>query len=193
MSRLFSVSLVLGAVLLLGGPAAAADLYANSEWAAMASDRQASRVGDSLTVVIFENAVASNTAQNGTDRQTRLAGQISGGSLSETGQLSLEGDLERRGQTARSGKIVAQISVTVDAILPNGDLRVSGQQLLSINGERTHLRLKGRVRRADISSGNSVLSTRLADVEIDYDGTGFVTRGSKPGIVDRIFGWLGLL
>jgi flagellar L-ring protein precursor FlgH len=38
-----------------------------------------------------------------------------------------------------------------------------------------------------------VLSSRLADAAIDYDGSGFVTRSAKPGIVARIFNLLGLL
>lgn len=186
---------IAGATLLtIAAPGAlATDLFAGGAWPALAADRQASQAGDTLTVLVYETAVATNASQNGTDRRTRLAGQVSGGSLDERGAVSLEGDLDRRGQTSRSGKIVAQISVTVDEVLPNGDLRVSGRQILNINGERTHLRLKGRVRRADISTANTVFSTRLADVEIDYDGSGFVTRGSRPGVVDRVFGWLGLL
>lgn len=180
--------------LLSAGTASAADLYAKGEWPALASDRQANQVGDSLTVLIFETATATNTTQSGTDRQTRLAGQVSGGpSFNESGQLSLNGAFDGRGQTGRSGRIVAQISVVVDEVLPNGDLHVSGEQFLNINGERTRLKLKGRVRRADISAANAVVSTRLADVVIDYDGSGFTSRSAKPGILNRIFNMLGLL
>lgn len=180
--------------LFAAAPTVAADLYARGEWPALASDRQASQVGDSLTVLIFENAIASNSAQIGTDRGSRVAGNVSGGqTFNESGQLALSGEFDGRGQTARSGKIVAQISVVVDAVLPNGDLHVSGEQLLNINGERTRLKLKGRVRRADITASNAVISTRLADVTIDYDGSGFVSRSARPGMVNRIFNWLGLL
>ena len=175
------------------GAAQADDLYAKGDFAALASDRQASRIGDTLTVLIFESATATNTSQNGTDRQTRVAGQIQGGpSFNETGQLSVSGEFDARGQTVRSGRIVAQISVTVVEVLPNGDLRVAGEQLLNLNGERTRLKLRGRVRRADIGANNSVTSARLADAAIDYDGSGFVSRSARPGIVNRIFNWLGL-
>lgn len=175
------------------GTGAADDLYSKGEFAALASDRQARGVGDIVTVLIFESATASNTAQNGTDRSTRVAGQIQGGqTFNESGQLSVNGEFDTRGQTARSGRIVAQISVSVIEVLPNGDLKVSGEQMLNINGERTRLKLRGRVRRADIGAGNVVTSTRLADVFIDYDGSGFVSKGAKPGIVNRIFNWLGL-
>src|SRR5690606_30946312 len=97
------------------------------------------------------------------------------------------------GRRDRSGKIIAQIGVVVDEVLPNGDLHVSGEQILNIDGDRTRIQLKGRVRRADIASNNTVLSSRLADVLIDYDGRGFVTRGAGPGILTRIFSFLGLV
>jgi flagellar L-ring protein precursor FlgH len=37
-----------------------------------------------------------------------------------------------------------------------------------------------------------VLSSRIADAMINYDGRGFVSRSAKPGIVNRIFSFLGL-
>ena len=87
--------------------------------------------------------------------------------------------------------MVAQISVTIVRVLPNGDFQVSGEQQLNINGDKTNIRIKGRVRQADISN-NAVLSTRLADAVIDYDGTGFVSRSAKAGFLTRVFNWLGL-
>jgi len=80
----------------------------------------------------------------------------------------------------------------VESVLPNGDFQVAGQQTLVISGERTFIRLRGRVRRADISSGNAIVSTRLADAQIDYDGSGYVSRSGRPGPATRIFSWLGL-
>ena len=78
-------------------------------------------------------------------------------------------------------------------MLPNGDLRVAGDQTISINGEAAHIAIRGRVRRVDITSENVVLSTRLADVLIDYNGSGFVSRQAAPGPIARIFNWLGVL
>ena len=89
--------------------------------------------------------------------------------------------------------MVAQIGVVVDAVLPNGDLRVSGEQVLKINGETTRIKLRGRVRPGDIGRDNAVVSNRLADVTIDYDGSGFLARSARPGILGQIFSMLGLM
>ena len=185
---------IAGLVLAMPIGVAAADLYRHDAWPALTSDRVARHVGDTLTILIYENAVASNSAQNGSKKNSRVAGQISAGSsLDESGQIEFGGNFDGASQTGRAGKMVAQISVTVDELLLNGDLHVSGEQSLKINGERTNIKLRGRVRPADISANNAILSTRLADAAIDYDGTGFVSRGVKPGIVTRIFAFLGLL
>jgi len=173
--------------------AAAADLYSPSVWPALASDRPASRVGDSLTVVIDETSTASDSARNGTKKTSHFGGQIgAGSSLNGSASLDMGSNFDGSGQTQRVHKMVASISVVVDEILPNGDLHVSGAQALKINGERTNIRLKGRVRPADIDSDNTVLSTRLADATIDYDGTGFIDNNVRPGILTRVVSWLGL-
>ena len=185
------------ALLSVAGGAMAEDLYRHDNWAALASDRRASAVGDILTVVVLENSTATNAAQTGTSRDSRLGGNISAGhsgsGINEGASLGLSGSFGGNGQTSRSGRMVAQISVRVDSIYPNGDLAISGAQALNISGERTNIRIRGRVRPADIAGDNSVLSARIADAQIDYEGSGFVSRSARPGLFQRIFSFLGLM
>jgi flagellar L-ring protein precursor FlgH len=175
------------------GAASAADLFKAGSWPALAADPKAAVVGDSLTVVVIESASASNSTLNGSKKGTRLSGQVAYGSNAEAAALALSGDSEGGGQTGRSGRMVAQIGVVVEEVLPNGDLRVSGKHTLKINGEITHIRLRGRIRPMDIAGDNSIISNRLAEAEIEYDGSGFLTRSARPGIVGQIFNLLGLL
>ncbi|KSB91858.1 hypothetical protein AS593_07485 [Caulobacter vibrioides] len=174
-------------------PAAAADLYKPGTGASLAADRVARQVGDSLTVLVYESSAASNTIQRGNSKKTRVAGEIGGQRQTDTARLELDGSYTGSGQTARTGKLVAQISVTVDQVLPNGDFLISGNQLLTVNAERTTIKIKGRVRPADISSANTVLSSRIGDAMIDYDGAGFASRSAQPGPLTRIFNRLGLM
>jgi flagellar L-ring protein precursor FlgH len=183
----------LAAVLVLtAGAASATDLYTPGSWPSLASDRRPERPGDSLTVVIYENSTAVNSAQNGSRRSNQIAGRVTSGSTQKSASGSLGGDFDAAAQTERAGKLVAQISVTVESVAPNGDLVVSGEQMLNISGEHTRIHLRGRVRPADISGDNTVLSTRLADAAIDYDGAGFVSRRAGPGVVNHVLTWLGL-
>lgn len=171
---------------------AAAQTY-QPGWSALASDRRAAAVGDSLTVVVVEASSAATSAQSGSRRDTRLSGSISaGGQVDQSGGLGLQGGFDGRGQQSRSGRLLAQIGVVVEDILPNGDLRVAGAQTIDIDGERTAIRISARVRPADISGDNTVLSSRLADAHIVYDGDGVLARGGRPGPFNRILSWFGL-
>lgn len=184
---------MVAAVLSLTASAAMADnLYTPGSWSAMASDRLAEKVGDSLTVVIQEASQASDSTQIAHDGKGGLFGRYLSGSNKNNGQAGLSGDynVETSGQHGRSGHMAAQISVVVDEVLPNGDLHVSGDQMININGEKTQIHLKGRVRRADISSSNTVFSTSLADATIVYGGPGLTGNKDKPGVFHRMFSWM---
>lgn len=181
------------AAALLWTPSGPASAQAMSSWSSLASDRTAAAVGDSLTVVVLETSSAASSAQSASRRDTRLAGSVNaGGAVAESGGVGLQGAFDGRGQISRSGRLIAQVGVTVVEVLANGDLRVAGRQTLDIDGERTAIRLTGRVRPADIAGDNSVLSSRLADAEITYDGDGALLRSGTPGLLNRILSWFGL-
>ncbi len=178
----------------LSTPAFSTNLFPHDNWAALASDRRPERVGDTITIIISENQQASNTVRKGSRKRNAIDGKISAGkALNETASLSLGGTYDGEGTNARSDRVLAQLTATVTQVEPNGDLRVSGWQRLNINGESTNIKVSGRLRRDDISSENTVLSSRLADAMIDYNGRGFASRSAKPGVVTRLFNWLGIL
>jgi len=191
--RLGAVALLVAGCILPTASALAADLYPHDGWAALASDRAARKPGDLLTVLIDESATASDSADSSSQKSSVINGQVSAGPLfGGSGSLDLSSGSDNTGATHRSGTMVGQITAIVDDVLPNGDLHIAGSQVLNINGEKTKIGIRGRVRQADISQANVVLSSRVADAMIDYDGAGFVSRSAKPGIITRLFQWLGL-
>lgn len=173
-------------------PAKAANLYRGSNWAALSADRRASQVGDILNVVIFQAAEATNSAQNNSRRSTDVGGSLSAGSINESANLQFGGGYSGRGEVRRSERLIAQMSVVIQSVLPNGDFVVAGEQLMRVNGETTRIGVRGRVRPTDITRDNTLLSSRIADAEINYNGRGFVTRSARPGLISRIFSFLGL-
>lgn len=177
---------------LSAAPASAEDLYHRSPWAALAADHRAAAVGDALTVVVYQDTQATNSTKSDSKRSTQLGGSIGAGHLNESGNLQFGGGYTGGGAVQRQDKIVAQITVSVRAVYPNGDLDVSGEQHLRLNGETTLIGIEGRVRPDDILADNRVLSSRIADARIIYDGHGFVSRSAKPGLVARVFRFLGL-
>ena len=161
----------------------AQSLYDAKTFRPFTADSKAFRAGDIVTIQIVENASASANADTDLKRSNsggaqlnfRSAIPIAGATATATGQF------DGGGQTARTGQLLATLSVSVREVLPNGDLLVSGEQLLVINEEQQRIDVEGRVRPQDISDTNTVLSNRVADARITYVGEGDLANRQKPG------------
>lgn len=175
-------------------PAAAESLYQEGSFQPLTADNKAFRVGDSLTVQVFENSSATSSADTDTRRKNDLSGSVThnGGKLVGQFGIGIAGDFDGGGRTQRTNRLLATLSVTVLEVLPNRDLRVAGEQQLMVNDELQKVNLEGRVRPQDISTGNVVLSTRLADARITYVGEGDVSDRARRSAWRRILDWLGL-
>jgi len=191
-----SSATLLALCLAVAAPCQAADLFDPSTYQAMTSDKRALRTGDALTVLVYEDSSASSTADTSTNTSAGLRTDFSRTNGARNGfQAGVGDDYGGRGgedRIQRSGRLLAQLSVPVQEVLPNGDLVVAGEQRIDVNGEKTNIKLKGRVRPQDIASNNTVLSSRLADVSIEYIGDGYLSDRSRPGLIPRVLAWLGL-
>ena len=170
----------------------ASDLTIDPHWTAMASDRRASAVGDAVSVLIYENAQATNSESTSATRSRNLTSTFTAASRNRGGQIGLDGSSSGTGQTGRSAQMIAQIGVVVDQLLPNGTLHISGEQSITINGKKTRISLRGIIRTADISSNNTVVSTAISEAFIEYGGEKFNLRKGGLNSISQIFSWFGL-
>lgn len=187
--RRFGLALL---ALALQGAAMANSLYDPNGYQALTGDRKARRAGDLVTVLIFENASASTTADTSAGRDAGVSASASTTSRDWRAGIGTGNDFEGRGRTQRSGRVLGQLTVSVQEVLPNGDLVLAGIQELEINGEKQVMQLEGRVRAQDVSDANTVLSTRVADARISYAGDGVLAEHQKPGWWQRLLTLFGL-
>lgn len=174
-------------------PAACVSLYAEESFRPLTADNKAYRPGDVLTVQVYENSSASTSADTGTRRKNGLSAELShGGRAVAQTSASVGGEFDGGGKTQRVNRVLATISVTVREVLPNGDLKVAGEQLLTVNDEPQKVALEGRVRPVDVSDTNTVLSTRLADAKITMVGEGDIAERSKRPWWRRLLDGMGL-
>ena len=166
--------------------------------------RRPARVGDLVTVLIQEQANATRNAGTDLSRKSEitmgmpiLAGLMGAlksayPSLDSKSLLSAlyKNDFTGKGQTKRSGKLEATLTTRIKKLLPNGDLYVEGSKVVMINQEESHLYLSGVVRRQDIQADNTVLSTQLADAQVEYTGRGPLDGAQRPGWFSRMLNWL---
>ncbi len=160
------------------------------------SDIKAHKVGDVLTVLIYEQNRASQQVETKTEKTTKFStsGGPGVGSLDFLPLFGVDGSSkgthDGKGENIRNGSLRAKMSVTVVDIKPNGDLFIEGYRTIGISGDRETLALSGVVRPKDITSENTVDSYLIADAEIHYTGKGNATTGSRPGILIRFLNWL---
>lgn len=178
---------------LLAAPAGAESLYSEERFRALTSDHRAHRVGDALTVLVVENASASASADTSTEKRGGAGLSLSTTRRDESAAATATEDFSGGGRIQRSGRLLAQLTVSVRGIAPNGDLLVSGAQVIEVNEEKQNIVLEGRVRPVDVSEANTVLSSRIAEARITYVGDGLLGEKQKPGLISRVLSWLGLL
>ncbi|MEN9864916.1 MAG: hypothetical protein RL748_506 [Pseudomonadota bacterium] len=199
-TRLFSTApcalvllvLLVLAALLAGNSVRAGSLYQAATYQALTADQKARKAGDLITVMIFENSSASSTANTSTGRDARVGIDLVGTGKQANVSAGTANQLDGRGRTQRQGQVLAQITVSVKSVLENGDLLIAGEQLLEVNNEKQQIKLQGRVRNADVSDSNTVLSTRVADAKISYIGEGDVADRQKPSWWQRALSWFGV-
>jgi flagellar L-ring protein FlgH len=174
------------------GLAAAESLYREDSFRPLAGDNKAFRVGDIVTVQVLENSSASTSTDTSTQRRNDLrASLVTPPSHQHSFGLSTSGEFDGGGSTQRTHRLLATLTVSVRELLPNGDLQLAGEQILTVNGEQHRVNLEGRVRPHDISDANAVLSTRLADARITYVGSGDLSERQKRSVWRGVMDWLG--
>ncbi len=169
-------------------------------------DPRARRVGDILTILLIEQTDASKSATTSLEKDTTNSitnPTILGSTpnFNTPGVLPLDSnrnnnlgtslgsahDFEGEGKSAQSNSLSGSLSVTVVEVLPNGNLVVRGEKILSLNQGDEYVRVSGIVRTQDVTSTNTVLSTQIADAHISYGGSGMVADSNKLGWLARFF------
>ena len=160
------------------------------------TDIKAHKVGDILTVLIYEQNRASQKVETKTEKTTKFStkGGPGIGSLDFIPLFGVDGSTkgthDGKGENIRNGSLRARMSVTVVDVKPNGDLVVEGSRIIGISGDRESLTLTGVVRQKDVTPANTIDSYLIADAEIHYTGKGNATTGSRPGPLMRFLNWL---
>jgi flagellar L-ring protein precursor FlgH len=177
-------------MMLAAGAASADSVFNEASYRPLTSDHRSHRIGDILNVLIYETATASTSAKTDTNRSTGVGVTASDGFKKIEGDLGIKNDFEGGGTSNQTGKLVASISVTIQRILDNGDLIVSGEQYIELNNDSQLISVRGRARPEDVTTDNAILSSRLADSQIKFVGEGLLNGRSKPGLITRFFNWL---
>lgn len=176
-------------------------------------DRRARFVGDTITVVLVEKTAGSTSNADNSTRTGSAAVNIGtptvlgytprppfvipvpGGNnnigssgnfnTSFTGTSSLKTD--NKENNSNSNSFTGSITVTVIEVLPNGNLVVSGEKQIAVNGNTEFIRLSGVVNPVNISASNIVSSTQLADARIENKSKQSLDTAQLMSMLSRFF------
>lgn len=167
-------------------------IFQIGHYSPLTSGARAARVGDIITINLVERTSASKStsATTGRNGSLGLSPPLSGPlNLISAGDVNMSGDqsFTGKGETAQSNALSGELSVTVAAVYPNGNMLVQGEKALTLNRGDEKVQFTGIVRSADISVDNRVLSTRVAAARIVYTGKGEIARASQQGWLQRFF------
>jgi flagellar L-ring protein precursor FlgH len=176
------------------GPTDHSSLW-TSQRSSLLGDHRARSRGDILTVVVEINDQAQFSDSTG---RTRKGGETVGApslfgipqrldAILPEGATSADligvtssSTFNGTGSIARTEKVTLRLAVTVVEDLPNGVLRIEGQQEVRLNNEMRQLTISGYVRPDDISRQNEITYDKIAQAQISYGGQGIISDAQQP-------------
>jgi len=173
-------------------PATGAIFQPAAGYAALYEGLRARRVGDPVTIRLVENTSAaksvSSKSQKGGDASIvpPTAGPLSfldPNALKASSTSSFNG----QGNAGQTSTFSSTLAVTIAEVRANGTALVKGEKQMLLSQGDEWVRFSGIVRLADIDADNTVASTSVADVRLEYAGKGSLQRASRQGWLGRFF------
>jgi len=164
------------------------------------ADLRAVQINDLVTIVVNEQASAVASGATQTSRVSSINSAITAlaGVKSPTGALANLATsasnvaLNGSGTTSQGTSLSSTLSARVTHVLPNGYLVLEGSKDVQVNSEHQEVTVRGIIRPMDLSPGNVITSSQLAQMEIRINGKGVVSDAiRRPNFLYRFF--LGLL
>lgn len=181
---------------------------ANGRTRSVYTDDTARGVGDNLTIVISEISKIDNTSLRSMEKQDQrtltASGSVQGSSANATPKwlnktfnlptvnLASNSDAKFDGKADynASRSLTDQMTVTVQDVLPNGNLVVIGKRERDIAGDKQTIQASGIVRPSDIAFDNTIGSEKIANFQITVGNKGTESEYTSPGWLARILNFI---
>jgi flagellar L-ring protein precursor FlgH len=175
-------------------PVASGGIYQAASFRPLFEDRRARFVGDTLVMIINEKTSASNQTSNSNSRSASAdvgvpkIPLLPSSLLAKTSvSASASSKAEDKDSAKNDNVFTGSITVTVMQVLANGNLLVSGEKQVGVNGETDTLRFSGVVNPATIQTGNTVASMQVADARIETVSRSNIDGAKVAGFLARFF------
>jgi|SRR6185437_4703394 len=165
----------------------------NGRFTELAGDYKARAKDDTIIVRVVEDTSAVQSGTVKTDRKFSASSGINsifGQSYPELSNLfspQSQRTLDGSGATSSTSTLRSNLAGRVVEVLPNGSLVVEAIRDLEVSNQHQTLIVRGIVRPGDIAPDNSVLSSSVANLQLELKGKGVISDSTaQPNVVVRL-------
>ena len=170
--------------------AATGSIFQNSAYRPLFEDRRARQVGDVLIITITESTNAVKAGSSSGTKTGSVAANLPKPLQSRFGATlatSTSNKFTDADNQAASNTFSGSIGVTVSEVLSNGNLVVTGEKQIGMDKGNEYIRFSGVVNPDTIASGNTVVSTQVADARVEYRTNAQIDRAEWSSMMSRFF------
>jgi len=167
----------------------------NNTGVTMFADPKAHAVGDLVTVLVAENASATRSLATKSSRNSshqtgvKAAFGLNAALLTKRSRFQPStglnvkdgGSFNGSGKTSNSDRLTASVTSVVTEVFANGNMRIMGRRQVTINQQPQELTFMGVIRPYDITSINTIPSSKVAQAVISYGGGGELASVAHKG------------
>lgn len=169
-------------------------------------DNRGKRVGDIVTIIVIEETSIEGAEDASTDNSSSHSGEINNNAFidglrsviredrnarftaraANNYTASFDNNFDGKGDYDSSRSINLRLTAVVVDVLDNGNLLLEGKREVVVNKEKYILKLIGTARSIDIALNNTILSSKMSNVQFGLEGDGWLTRSGKRGWFHRL-------
>ncbi|MGN8158775.1 flagellar basal body L-ring protein FlgH [Salinisphaera sp. RV14] len=174
-------------------------VFSSRSHVSLFQDHRFWRSGDLVTVNIAQNATASANDNAQLQRQSSVndsvsaflgvpltVGSLNGSPFKPSFNTSSNNQFKGKGQTSASNQVQGQVTAVVTQVEPNGVLSLRGRTDVNIDGEVRTIQITGYARQQDIGPNNTVSSNNLANMNVQYVGTGAMQTAQRVPWMENV-------
>jgi flagellar L-ring protein precursor FlgH len=162
-----------------------------ANYAPLVTGAKAHGVGDTMTILLAESTSSTKTAATKTQRAgsfaiappTKGPFAFNPNAVNASANSSFNG----QGNATQTNAFNGSVAVTIAAVRSNDTVLVRGEKRMLLSQGDEWIQFSGIVRLADVDEDNNVLSTKVADVRMEYAGNGAIQRSAREGWLMRFF------
>lgn len=198
MIRLRLTGLLLAALLMISFPLADS-VQADSLWSdsgssypSLFADHKAHAVGDIITILINETSSATRAGTASNSKSTSTSMDAGTGIFHGIASASAanKDSFSAKGSIANTNAVTGTMTAVVTEVKPNGNMVISGTQMIKQNGEEQKITVVGTVRSEDVTASNTIYSSYIANAQIFVDGKGPIAGKQRQGIISQLLNFL---